>query len=86
MGSRLKGAFEVPGGGTGNSQGAPFGTPPPPPKDRGMSSDRDGYQSAQSVSPGDPRSDPRRPPSEGQILQTPLFDAVTYGRLRDLPQ
>ena len=65
-------------GGVNTRPGVPLGTPPPPPKDRG--SERDGYLSAQSVSP----ENPGRPPSEGQLPQTPLFDTVTYGRLRDL--
>ena len=56
-------------------------TPPPPPRSGGTSGDLEGYQSAQSFSPGDGR----QPPSETQIPQTPLFDATTWRRLRELP-
>ena len=41
----------------------------------------DGYLSAQSWSPGDQR----RPPSEGQVPATPLFDQRTMNRLNEMP-
>ena len=41
----------------------------------------DGYQSAQSGSPGDYR----RPPSENNVLQTPLFDRRSLERLNEMP-
>ena len=68
------------GSGAG-ARGSMMNTPPPPPRSGGTSGDLEGYQSAQSFSPGDVR----QPPSETQIPQTPLFDSSTWRRLRELP-